>query len=204
MPVLIKSEKTSTDYEALYEKMLCFVALNFKKSIMVKKYLRLVIAGILLVGSVLLFVKGLISMGILVLFISGLFVLVHFKNEMNLLAFYFVRKNKLQKAAKVLAWVKHPETMIKGQEAYYYYLSALIEVQSHKNSLAEKNFKKALKVGLRLKNDQAVAKLNLSGIALSQRNKKLATYYLQESKKLDKQKMLTAQIREIEGMMKRI
>lgn len=171
---------------------------------MVRKYLRLIIAGILLLGSILLFVKGFVSLGILAVFISGLFVLFHFKNEMNLITFYFVRKNKFQSAAKVLGRVKHPENMIKSQEAYHYFLSALIESQKQNNSKAEKSFKLALKTGLRLKSDQAMAKLNLSGIALSQRNKKLATYYLLDAKKLDKQKMLTAQIREIEGMMKRI
>jgi hypothetical protein len=65
-------------------------------------------------------------------------------------------------------------------------------------------FKKALSTGLRMKNDQAVAKLNLAAIALSQRNKKVAMVYLEAAKKLDKQKLLTAQIREIEMMMKKV
>ena len=184
--------------------MVCFVALNIKIHIMVRKYLRLIIAGILLLGSIGLFVYSSASLGVLALLVSGLFVLTHFKNEMNLFAFYFVRKNKFQRAERVLNRVKHPERMIKGQEAYFYYLSGLIESQKNNTSKADKAFKKALKIGLRLTTDQAVAKLNLSGIALSQRNKKLAKYYLQETKKLDTKKMLSAQIKEIEGMMKRI
>jgi hypothetical protein len=133
-----------------------------------------------------------------------LFVLFHFKNEKNLLAFYFLRKNKFQSAGKVLNGIKRPDRMIKGQEAYYYYLSGLISSQEHNNSQAEKQFKKALNIGLRLKTDKAVANLNLSGIYLSRRNKKLSKYYLQEAKSLDKQKMLSAQIREVEHMMKRV
>ncbi|MFA8435001.1 MAG: hypothetical protein ACEPOZ_10840 [Marinifilaceae bacterium] len=171
---------------------------------MVRKYLRLIIAGILLLGSVGLFVYSSSSMGVLMVLIAGLLVLTHFKNEMNLVAFYYVRKNKFESAGKVLARVKHPENMIKSQEAYHYYLSGLVESQKNSISKAEKHFKKALSTGLRMKNDQAVAKLNLSGIALSHRNKKLATYYLKETKKLDKQKLLSAQIKEIEAMMKRI
>ncbi len=171
---------------------------------MIRKYVRLIIAGILFLGSILLFVQAIIGYGVLAVLVSGIFVLFHFKNEKNLLAFYFVRKNKFEASGKILARVKNPENMIKSQEAYYYYLSGLVEAQNQKNTPAEKHFKKALETGLRLKTDQAVAKLNLSGIALSKRNKKLATHYLQEAKKLDKQKMLTAQIREIEGMMKRI
>ncbi|MDE5421583.1 hypothetical protein L3073_05150 [Ancylomarina sp. DW003] len=171
---------------------------------MIRKYLRLIVAGILFLGSIYLFIEGMVSLGVWSVLVSGFFVLFHFKNIMNLMAFYFVRKNRFDKAAGVLERVKHPERMIKGQEAYYYYLTALTESQKHNNSKAEKSFKKALNTGLRMKNDQAIAKLNLSGIYLSQRNKKLASYYLKEAKKLDKQKLLTAQAREIEAMMKRI
>lgn len=171
---------------------------------MLSKIIRLIIAGVLLLGSIFLFIESLIGLGVVAVLLTGIFVLLHFKNEKNLLAFYFLRKNKFQSAGKVLNTIKRPERMIKTQEAYYYYLSGLINSQEHNNSQAEKNFKKSLNLGLRMKTDKAVANLNLSGIYLSRRNKKLAKYYLQESKKLDKQKMLTAQIREVEHMMKRI
>tara|TARA_R110001583_G_scaffold94654_1_gene238329 strand:- start:3774 stop:4328 length:555 start_codon:yes stop_codon:yes gene_type:complete len=184
--------------------MVCFVSSNFKISIMVRKYLRLIIAGILLLESIYLFVSSMVSYGILAFIVTGLFVLFHFKNEKNVLAFYFVRKAKFDKAGDVLGRVKHPEAMIKSQEAYYYYLSGLVESQQNNGSQAEKHFKKALSTGLRTSTDQAVAKLNLSGIYLSKRNKKLSKYYLTEAKKLDKQKMLSAQVKEIEAMMKRI
>lgn len=171
---------------------------------MVRKYVRLAIAVVVLCGSVLLFATDSVYYGLLVFFFSGLFVLTHFKNEKNLLAFYYLRKNKIQAAGKVLAKVKHPESMIKSQEAYLYYLTASVELQNHNNSKAEKNFKKALSTGLRMDSDQAVAKLNLAGISLSRRNKKMATHYLQEAKKLDSKKLLTPQVRELEGMMRRM
>jgi len=120
------------------------------------------------------------------------------------MAFYYLRKNKFESAGSVLSKIKHPESMIKSQEAYFYYLTASVELQSHNNSKAEKNFKKALNLGLRMKSDQAVAKLNLSGISLSRRNKKMAKHYLMEAKALDNKKLLTPQIREFENMMKRM
>lgn len=107
-------------------------------------------------------------------------------------------------AGKSLNRIKHPEFLIKSQEAYYYYLTGMVESQQRNIAKAEKSLKKALSIGLRMTTDQAVAKLNLSGIYLAQRNKKLATHYLQEAKKLDKHKMLKAQIREVEDMMKRV
>ena len=172
---------------------------------MIGKFIRLIIAVLLCAASVGLFIEGIVGWGVVVDIIAAFFVLFHFKNEMNLLAFYFVRKNKFAKAEAILNKVKHPEKMIKRQEAYYYFLCALTEAQKQqRNTKAEKLFKKALSTGLKMTNDQAMAKLNLSGIYLSQRNKKLASYYLKETKKLDKRKLLTAQVREVEAMMKRI
>ena len=140
----------------------------------------------------------------LAVFIALLFVLFQFRNEKNLLAFYFIRRNKFASAESMLLKVKHPENMIQSQEAYYYYILGLTQAQTHQPALAEKSFKKALSTGLRLKSDQAMAKLNLAGFYLSKRNKKLAKIHLMDAKKLDKQKMLTAQIKEVENMMKRI
>ncbi|TRX61672.1 lipopolysaccharide assembly protein LapB [Carboxylicivirga sp. M1479] len=171
---------------------------------MLGKYIRIILAVLITIVSVFLFINGVIGWGVTLVVISLLLVLLHFKNEMNLLAFYFIRKNKFSKVESILSKVKHPERMIKSQEAYYYYLLGLTQAQTHQPALAEKSFKKALSTGLRLKNDQAMAKLNLAGFYLSKRNKKLAKIHLQEAKKLDTQKMLTAQIREIDNMMKRI
>lgn len=172
---------------------------------MIGKFIRIIIAVILCLVSTALFVNGIIGWGIVAVVVAGFSVLLHFKNEMNLLAFYFVRKNKMAKAEGILSKVKHPERMIKSQEAYYYFLTGLAEAQKGmRNTKAEKLLKKSISLGLRMTNDQAMAKLNLAGIYMSQRNKKLAAYYIRETKKLDKQKVLTDQIREVEHMMKRI
>ena len=171
---------------------------------MLGKYIRLIVAILIIISSVFLFIYGFVGWGVLAVIISLLFVLFQFKNEMNLLAFSFIRKNKFAAAEKILSRVKHPENMMKSQEAYYYYLLGLTQAQTHQLSLAEKSLKKALSTGLRLSSDQAMAKLSLAGFYLSKRNKKLAKVHLMDAKKLDKQKMLTPQIREVENMMKRI
>jgi len=171
---------------------------------MVRKYVRLIIAAIIFLGSIGLFVTGSIYWGLLAVLFTGLSVLTHFKNEKNLIAFYYLRKNKFQAAGSILSKIKHPESMIKSQEAYYYFLTASIELQNRKNTKADKYFKKALNIGLRLKTDQAIAKLNLSGISLSRKNIKMAKHYLQEAKNLDDKKVLTPQVKELERMMKRM
>ncbi|WP_430814783.1 hypothetical protein [Carboxylicivirga sp. RSCT41] len=171
---------------------------------MIGKYIRLILAILIIASSVFLFIYGYSGWGVLAVFAGLLLVLFQFKNETNLLAFFFIRRNNFAKAEAILSKVKHPEHMLKAQEAYHYYLLGLAQAQTHQPALAEKSLKKALSTGLRLKSDQAMAKLNLAGFYLSKRNKKLAKIHLMEAKKLDKQKMLTAQIREVENMMKRI
>jgi len=171
---------------------------------MIGKYIRLILAILITALSVFLFIYDFVGWGVFAVIISLFFVLFQFKNEMNLLAFYFIRKNKFITAVSLLSKVKRPENMMKSQEAYYYYLLGLAQAQTHQPNIAEKSFKKALATGLRMKSDQAMAKLNLAGFYLSKRNKKVAKYHLMEAKKLDTQKMLTAQIKEVENMMKRI
>ena len=68
---------------------------------------------------------------------------------------------------------------------------------------AEKYFKKAVSLGLNMKHDLAMAKLNLAGIAFSKRRKQEAQKLLTEAQKLDKQGMLTEQIKMMKQNMKR-
>jgi len=171
---------------------------------MAGKYIRLILAILITVLSVFLFINGMVAGGVWAVIGALLLTLFHFKNEMNLLAFLFIRRNKFSSAESILAKVNHPERMITSQQAYYYYLLGLTQSQTHQPAKAEKSFKKALSSGLRLKSDQAMAKLNLAGFYLSKRNKKLAKIHVQDAKKLDKQNMLKAQIKEVENMMKRI
>jgi tetratricopeptide (TPR) repeat protein len=142
--------------------------------------------------------------GIMLVLLAGLIVLSIFRNEYIIIAFYYLRKGDIQKAEKFLTKIKHPERLVKNQEAYYYYLSGLAETQLRGMNKAEKMFKLALSKGLRMKSDRAVANLQLAGIYLTKRNKKVATHYLAEAKKNDNHKMLSDQIKEFEKHMKKI
>lgn len=145
-----------------------------------------------------------IGTGILFVLLTGLVVLAIFKDERILWAFYHLRKQKPEKAQKVLTKIKRPELLIKSQEAYYYYLTGLVESQLNSLTRAEKYFRKALNMGLRMKHDQAMAKLNLAGICMSKRKKREATTLLAEAKKLDKHKLLSDQIKMLQQQLKRI
>jgi len=145
-----------------------------------------------------------IGNGIFLVLLSGLVVLSIFKNENLLWALFQLRKGDNEKALKAVQRVKAPEKLIKSQEAYYYYLTGLLESQMQSLGKAEKYFKKALKTGLRLQEDQAVAKLNLAGIAMSKRKKRDAQHLLSQAKKLDKRGLLNDQIKLLQNQLRRI
>ena len=170
---------------------------------MYNKEIKIALALIILACSIFLFNSGEIGYGIVVLIIKGLVILSIFKDERIVKAFYHLRKNDMQKAALTLNKIKHPEKLVRSQEAYYYYLNGLILSQTQMNQ-SERFFKKALSIGLRTDTDKAVAKLNLAGLAMSRRKKREATTLITEAKKLDKHNMLDEQLKMMKQQLKRI
>lgn len=171
---------------------------------MFNKLYKLIIAGILVIVSIWQFVEGNIGNGIFVLLLAGIFIFLYYKNEMILLAFLKLRKQDFDGAKKWLDKIKDPEkALTQKQQGYYWYLHGLMVSQTN-ISQAEKYFKRAIKLGLSMDQDLAMAKLNLAGIAMTKRRKREAQMLLQEAKKLDKHKMLDDQIKMMKQQMKRI
>lgn len=171
---------------------------------MFNKYIKLVIAVLLLAFAGFQFVEGSIGNAIFLILISLVFIFLYFRNEMILLAFLRMRKQDLEGTQKWLEKIKNPETALtQKQHGYYNYLYGIIYSQKNLTQ-AEKYFRKALKLGLNMDYDVAMAKLSLAGIAMQKRRKREATTLLQEAKKLDKNNMLSEQIKMMQQQMKKI
>jgi hypothetical protein len=171
---------------------------------MFHKNIKLALAVLILGWAVYQFIEGFIGNGIMYVLLSSIFVLLYFKNEIILLAFFRLRKQDFAGADKWLNKIKNPEaSLTRKQQGYFHYLKGLMVSQTNMNE-AEKLFKKAISLGLSMKHDLALAKLNLAGIALTKRRKREATQLLAETKKLDKQNMLTEQIKMMQQQLKRI
>lgn len=171
---------------------------------MLSKVIRIGLTALLFGVSVWQMIDGHIGNGIFILFLAALVLVTYFRNERILLAFWYLRKQDMDKTRRILSGIKNPEgSLIKSQLAYYYFLMGLIESQSGLGK-AETLLKKALKTGLRQDYDVAMAKLQLAGIALSRRRKQEATLLLTEVKKLDKRGMLKDQIKMMNAQMKRM
>ena len=106
-------------------------------------------------------------------------------------------------AEKWLNKIRNPKSaLITKQQGYYNYMRGLIISQTNMNQ-AEKFFRNAIDLGLNMDHDLAMAKLNLSGILYTKRRKIEAQKLLKEAQELDKQGMLTEQIRMMKNQMKR-
>ena len=171
---------------------------------MFNKYIKLVIAAGISTWAVFQFIDGNIMNGISLLLLAGIFVLFYFKNEFILLAFWQLRKQNFAGASKWLTYIKNPSSaLVKKQEGYYNFLQGIMISQTNLTQ-AEKFFKKALSLGLSMKHDIAMAKLQLAGIAMSKRRKREATMLINEAKKLDTQKVLAEQIKMMKDQMKKM
>jgi len=171
---------------------------------MFNKNIKLVIAGLIIAYAVYQFIEGYIGNGIFLILLSLIFVFLYFRNEFILLAFLRMRKQDMTGTEKWLLKIKNPESSLtQKQQGYYNYLFGIIFSQKNLTQ-AEKYFRKALKLGLNMDYDVAMAKLSLAGISMQKRRKREATTLLQEAKKLDKNNMLTDQIKMMQQQMKKI
>ena len=171
---------------------------------MFNKNIKLFIAVLIFAYAIYQFIEGYIGNGIFLILLSLIFIFLYFRNEMILLSFLRMRKQDFEGTNKWLSKIRNPEAALtKKQQGYYNYLYGIMSSQTNL-TVAEKYFKKALKLGLSMDHDLAMAKLSLAGIAMQKRRKREATTLLNEAKKLDKQNMLTDQIKMMQKQMKRI
>tara|TARA_B100000900_G_scaffold52673_1_gene38991 strand:+ start:4775 stop:5341 length:567 start_codon:yes stop_codon:yes gene_type:complete len=173
---------------------------------MFNKYIKLVLSLLVFGLSIQQFLDGSIGTtgnGIMLIFLSLIFVLLFYRNEFLILAFFQLRKQNLDGANKWLKRIRNPESALTTKQlGYYNYLKGLIVSQENMNQ-AEKYFRTAITLGLNMDHDMAMAKLNLAGILYTKRRKIEAQKLLKEAQDLDKNNMLTDQIKMIKNQMKK-
>ena len=162
---------------------------------MFNKNIKLVIAGLLIAYAGYQFYDNNIGNGIFLILLSLIFTFLYFRNEMILLAFLRMRKQDLEGTQKWLDKIKNPKSaLITKQQGYYNYLHGIIYSQKNLTT-AEKYFKKALKLGLTMDYDVAMAKLSLAGISMQKRRKREATKYFRRLKNWTKTICLPIRLR---------
>ena len=111
----------------------------------------------------------------MMIIVSGLLILLYFKNEIIFLAFLRLRKQDFIGTEKWLMRIPNIErNLVRKQQGYYNYLFGIIHSQKNLTQ-AERYFKTAIKLGLSMNHDLAMAKMSLAGIYLQKEEKGGAT-----------------------------
>ena len=157
--------------------------------------IRCLIAAGLLVSMVFLFATGHWGWGITFILPLGLVVLSFFRNENMILALNQMRLGDTEKAKKYINRITHPHLLPKGQHAYVIFLQAVLNTQELGFAKTEQMLRKAIAVGLRTGQDNAVARMHLAGICAQTGRRPEAEKLLAEAKKLDNTGMMKDQIK---------
>ena len=164
--------------------------------------LRCLIAAATLFFTVCLFFTGHWGWGITMILPVGLVILSFFRNENMILALNQMRLGDTDKAKKYINRISAPHLLPRKQHAYVLFLQSVMNSQEFGFAKSEQYLRKAIGLGLRTGQDNAVARMHLAGICLQTSRKAEAEKLLVEAKKLDNTGMLKEQIAMMQNQMK--
>ena len=156
--------------------------------------LRCILSAFSLFLLVYSFATGHWGWGIVMIFVTALVVLTFFRNQYMILALNQMRVGNHEKAHDYLKKISRPDLLPKKQHAYVLYLKAMLGTQELGFAKSEQMLRSAIQMGLRTKQDNAVARLHLSGICAQTGRKSEALSLLGEAKKMDENGILKEQI----------
>ena len=97
-------------------------------------------------------------------------------------AFSRLRKGKILEARQLLGMTHFPNLLLRRHKAYYHFSYGMIDLQQKKLDRSIFHLEKAITLGLRNKNDHALAALNLAHIHFVQKNHQLSGEWAQRAK----------------------
>lgn len=167
------------------------------------KNIKLIVAALLIaLGVYMMFFTRSWGWGIVVFLLAAFPILLYFKNENILMAFWHFRKQNLAKASGFLNNITNYKSQLhKSQYGYFHYLTGLTFAQDQPAKV-EPYMKKALEYGLNMKQDRAMATLNLAASAISKGRKQEGQRLLEEAKRLDSAGLMTDQIKMMKDQLK--
>ena len=163
--------------------------------------IRCLVAAVTLSFNTYLFYTGYWGWGIFMIFISFLVVFSFFRNENMVLALVQMQRGNTEKALKYINRIRQPQFLPRKQHAYVLFLQAVMGAQQAGMAQSEQKLRKAINLGLRKAEDNAMARMHLAGICAQTGRKKESLSLLSEAKKLDKSGMMKDQIRTMQQQL---
>jgi hypothetical protein len=164
--------------------------------------IRCLLAAGMLLSTVALFYTGSWGWGITMILPTVIVGFSFFRNEKMILALNAMRTGDTDKAKNYVNKIKSPQFLPKKQHAYVLFLKAVLNTQELGFAQSEQLLRKAMEMGLRTGQDNAVARMHLAGICAQTGRKKEAVTLLAEAKKLDSSGMMKDQINQMQGQMR--
>ena len=112
-----------------------------------------------------------------------------------------MRLGNTDKAKEHINKIAAPQFLPKKQHAYVLFLQAVLNSQELGFSKSEQLLRKALLMGLRTEQDNAVARMHLAGICAQTNRRQEAVSLLAEAKKLDKSGVMKEQISQMQKQL---
>ncbi len=169
---------------------------------MIRFIIRSIIALASLAFTVALFYNGYWGWGIVMIFALIIIGFTFFRDERMILALNAMRSGDTDKAAMYIRKITHPQFLPKKQHAYVLFLQAVLGTQELGMSKSEDLLRKAMRMGLRTNQDNAVARMHLAGICAQTGRNKEALSLLAEAKKLDDNGVMRDQIVQMQKQLK--
>jgi len=163
--------------------------------------IRCVLAAGSLAATVALFYNGYWGWGISMIPVLALVGLSFFRNENMILALNAMRTGDTDKAKKYINRISQPQLLPRKQHAYILFLKAVLNTQEIGFAQSEQMLRRAIGLGLRTGQDNAVARMHLAGICAQTGRKPEAVQFLAEAKKLDTTGMMREQINSMQKQL---
>lgn len=164
--------------------------------------IRCLLAAGTLAATYLLFSEGYWGWGITMVIPIFIIGFSFFRNENMILALNQMRLGNTDKAKKYINRISAPQFLPKKQHAYVLFLKAVLSTQELGFAKSEQLLRKAIDMGLRTSQDNAVARMHLAGICVQTGRRKEAQTLLAEAKKMDKSGMMKEQINQMQAQLR--
>lgn len=152
--------------------------------------------------TVFLFYTGYWGWGITMILPTFIIGFTFFRNENMILALNQMRLGDTEKAKKFINRITFPQVLPKKQHAYVLFLRAVLNTQELGFAVSEQLLRKAMGMGLRTDQDNAVARMHLAGICAQTGRQKEALTLLAEAKKMDSSGTMKEQIVQMERQLR--
>ena len=168
---------------------------------MINFIIRCAVAAASLFFTVALFYNGYWGWGIMMILLDVIIGFSFFRNERMIMALNAMRMGDTEKAKNQINKIAAPQFLPKKQHAYVLFLKAVLGTQELGFAKSEELLRKAISMGLRTSQDNAVARMHLAGICAQTGRKTESLTLLAEAKKLDTGGMMKEQINQMQKQM---